>query len=117
MTQFEFAEAFSAYVDTSLSTIGLYITAVTGYLIAAYLVGEKLTRSQLTIVSALFVVFATVMAFAGFSLLDRAVQLEVEFEGSEDILDNSRYLLLLIEMIGIFAALKFMMDIRKSNRE
>jgi hypothetical protein len=114
MSQLEFAEAFSALISTSLSATGLYMTAVTGYLIAAYLVGKKLTRSQLYIVSALFVVFALVMTFAGFSLTERAIQLEVELEGELDALDLASYFMVVVQTLGIIAALKFMIDIRKS---
>ena len=115
MNQYEFAEAFSSLIGTSLSSTGLYMTAVTGYLIAAYLVGAKLTRSQLFIVSALFVVFSFVMTFTGFSLTERAIQLEVEREGRRDALDMASYFMVLVQTLGIFAALKFMMDIRKTS--
>jgi hypothetical protein len=91
------------------------MSAVTGYLIAAYLVGAKLTRSQLVIVSTLFIVFSLIMSLTGFSLMERAIQLEVEFEGSRDALDDASYFLLLIQVLGILAALKFMLDIRHTD--
>ena len=73
MSEFEFAEAFSALISAGLSAMGLYFTAVTGYLITAYLIGARLTRSQLLIISALFVVFALIMIFTGFSMTERAI--------------------------------------------
>jgi len=114
MNSAEFAEAFSALMGASFSAMGLYVTAMTGYLIAAYLVGEKLTRSQLFIVSTLFVVFTMVMTLAGFSLAERAIQLELEFEGQRDALDSASYVLAALQFLGIYAAIKFMRDIRKS---
>lgn len=100
-------------IDTALTAWGLYFTAVSGYLIAAYLVGDKLTRSQLLITSTLFVVIALSMTFTSFGLSERAIQLEIEFEGERDALDSVSYIMLTAQLLGILAALKFMFDIRK----
>ena len=115
MSQAEFVESFAALIDTSLSAMGLYFTAVTGYLIAAYLAGAKLNISQLSIVSTLFVVFSLAMAFTGFALAERAILLEIEYEGARDALDWSSYLLLVAQILGILASLKFMMETRSSS--
>ena len=115
MTEVEFAEAFSAYLDTSFANMGLYITIISGYLVVAYLAGKDLTRSQLIIVSSLFVVFASIMSLSGFALLERAIELEAQREGGRDALDHAGYFLLVLQFLGILAALKFMMDVRKPN--
>ena len=112
MSEFAFVEAFSALMSASLSAMGLYFTAVTGYLIAAYLIGERLTRSQLMIISTLFVIFALIMIFSGFSMAERAIELEVAFEGERDALDYAGYVLLISGILGILASLKFMADVR-----
>lgn len=113
MNPLEFSEAFAALIDTALASWGLYFTSVSGYLIVAYLVGERLTRSQLVIISALFVVISLSMTFTGFGLSERAIQLEIEYEGERDALDSVSYFLLVTQILGIFAALKFMLDVRK----
>ena len=115
MNPLEFAEAFAALLDTALASWGLYFTAISGYLIVAYLVGERLTRAQLIIISSLFVVIALAMTFTGFSLSERAIQLEVEFEGERDALDSISYFMLVAQILGVFAALKFMVDVRKGK--
>ena len=115
MSEYEFAEAFSALMGTGLSAMGLYFTAVTGYLITAYLVGERLTRSQYLIISTLFVVFAFIMVLTGFSMTERAIELEVNVEGQRDALDYASYLLLVTGILGVFASLKFMLDVRHSG--
>ena len=117
MNEFEFAEAFSALMSAGLSAMGLYFTAVTGYLITAYLVGKKLARSQLLIISALFVVFALIMILSGFSMTERAIELEVDFEGGRDALDYASYVLLIAGILGIMASLKFMSDVRNPKRD
>ena len=117
MNPIEFAEAFAALLDTALTSWGLYFSAISGYLVVAYLVGQKLTRSQLIIISALFVAIALVMAFTGFSLTERAIQLEVELEGERDALDSASYFMLVAQILGVVAALKFMIDVRKPEIE
>ena len=115
MNPFEFAEAFAALLDTALASWTLYFTAISGYLVVGYLVGQKLTRSQLVIISGLFVVISLIMAFTGFALTERAIQLEVEAEGERDVLDSAGYFMLVAQFLGIIAALKFMIDVRKNK--
>ena len=112
MNPLEFSEAFAALVEASISATALYVTAVSGYLVVAYLAAEKLTRSQLIIISALFILFALVMTLAGFSLSERAIELEVAFEGKRDLIDSISYFMLAAQILGIVAALKFMLDAR-----
>lgn len=115
MNPYEFAEAFAALLDTALASWTLYFSAISGYLIVAYLVGRKLTQSQLIIISSLFVAISLVMTFTGFSLTERAIQLEVNLEGERDALDSAGYFMLIAQIIGILAALKFMLDVRKEK--
>jgi len=115
MNSYEFAEAFAALLDTALTAWTLYFSAISGYLVVAYLVGQKLTHSQLVVISGLFVVISVVMAFTGFSVTERAIQLEIELEGERDALDAASYLILTAQIIGIVAALKFMIDLRKGR--
>ena len=117
MNPVEFAAAFAALLDTALASWALYFSAISGYLIVAYLVGHNLTRSQLIIISALFVAISLVMTFTGFSLTERAIQLEVEFEGERDALDSAGYFMLIAQVLGILAALKFMIDVRKPKKD
>ncbi|MDX1736416.1 MAG: hypothetical protein R3228_18710, partial [Halioglobus sp.] len=81
MTEAEFVTSFAALLDVMNGCIGIYLTTVSGYLVTAYLVGARLTRSQLVIVSAIFVTFSALMAFVSLSLGERAVVLESQFEG------------------------------------
>ena len=115
MNSYEFAEAFAALLDTALSAWALYFSAISGYLVVAYLVGQKLTRSQLVVISGLFVVISVVMAFTSFSVTERAIQLEIELEGERDALDAASYFILTAQILGIVAALKFMIDLRKER--
>mgnify|MGYP001821810695 CR=1 FL=1 len=115
MNTYEFAEAFAALFDAALTAWTLYFSSISGYLVVAYLVGRKLTRSQLVVICGLFVVVSLVMAFTGFSLTERAIQLEIALEGERDALDGASYFLLAAQILGILAALKFMIDLRKER--
>ncbi len=115
MSEAEFISSYTALLNGSLAAVALYLTTISGFLIAAYLVGSKLNRSQLTIISTLFVTFSTLMAYVSYSLAERAVILEVQFDGSRDVLDWGTYVLLALEVFGILASVKFMIDIRNSD--
>ena len=52
------------------------------------------------------------MILSGFSMTERAIELEVAVEGRRDALDYASYLLLVIGILGILASLKFMADVR-----
>jgi hypothetical protein len=116
MSELEFLEVFATLIDVSLSNMGLYATAVSGYLITAYLVGEKLNRTQFLIVSSLFVVFALLTTASGFALTERAIQLEIKFEGERDALDFASFIIAGAQLLGILAALKFMWDVRNPSK-
>lgn len=69
MTEAELVESITSYFDIAVSGMALYLTACSGYLIVAYLVGKKLTRSQNFIISTLFCFMASVMTYAGIGKL------------------------------------------------
>lgn len=115
MSEAEFISSYTALLNGSLAAVGLYLTTISGFLIVAYLVGSKLDQSQLTIVSILFVTFSTLLAYVSYSLAERAVGLEIEFEGTRDALDWGTYVLLALQVFGILASVKFMIDIRNSD--
>ena len=62
MTEAELIESAGIYYSLVADMLSIYLTATTGFLIVAYLIGDKLTRSQLIIVSGLYLVFAVVFA-------------------------------------------------------
>ena len=54
MTEHEYMDIFLTLIERSEAAGLAFLTVVSGYLIVAYLVGEKLTRGQVILVSALF---------------------------------------------------------------
>ena len=115
MTEADFIESYTALLNGGLASVGIYLTTVSGFLIVAYMAGRKLRRSQFFIISALFVSFSSLMAFTAYSLVQRAVALEIAYEGVTDALDRGPYVLMTLLVLGIVASLKFMWDIRTQS--
>jgi len=118
MTEAELVEAITSYFDIAVSGMALYLTACSGYLIVAYLVGSKLTRSQNFIILSLFCFMASVMTYAFYSWTHRAFgYLEAQVSLQTKVVDLTPMpvlskVLTIILALGIFACLKFMWDVR-----
>ena len=97
--------------------MGLLITLISGYLIAAYIAGKGLTYSQAVIVNVLYIGFATFLVLSMFAFFQAAGELEeLAFDMSTTRSIAPRPLL--AYLVGSFgsvcvaASLKFMWDIR-----
>lgn len=111
MTEYERAELTFSLIGYGMTAMALYFTVVSGYLIGAYMVGAELSKSQVWIVTSLFVVFATSLVFATFSFLSEATSVG---EGPTNPMNYwIAPILGLAETAGIAASLKFMFDIRR----
>ena len=72
MTQAELWQLQLLAVSNSIDGIGVLLTVLSGYLLAAYFVGHRLSRYQAALVSTFFVVGAGLGAFMTFVQLRRA---------------------------------------------
>ena len=63
MTEAELIESMTEYFGLNAEMLSIYLTVTSGYLIVAYLVGGKLTRSQLVIISGLYIMFAAATTY------------------------------------------------------
>jgi hypothetical protein len=119
MTQAELWELIIAYNTGLLSGTTIYFSALTGYLIVAYVIGDKLTAMQTAIITIGFVVFQSLISFGTIGLGTRAVFLigKTSEEYRSGIMINHPviFMLSMILLGGIAAALKFMWDIRHRN--
>jgi len=114
-------ELVAEFNVAGMTAMTLYLTAMSGYLLVAYMVGAKLTRPQCAIITGLFLWF-TIFVFLGTAgYFGRAAQLSglySEFIPSGMTMDTwvvwwSGGL----ELVGILAALKFMWDVRHPRME
>ena len=116
MTEAELWELIIAYNGGLLDGIAIYFSALTGYLIAAYMIGEKLTGLQSAIATVGFVVFESLITFGTIGQASRAVFLigKTSEEYQSGIMISGTVVIVLTCLLvgGVAAALKFMWDIR-----
>ena len=96
----------------AFSSVVIYLTVLSSYLVVAYLVGKDLSTTQLAIISTLFVFFALYFAIGADNWFRAAVQYS---ESVGMTFTSLSRLLLWLLLAGIIAALWFMFDQRKNR--
>ena len=122
MTEYELLDALGTFSSGMQSWIALYFSGVSAYLIAAYMVGEKLTTPQSITISGGFVLFAilSITGFYGLGLRLAEITGELrELRTEHAYLTSESGVLMssLIFIIGILASLRFMWSIRHRKTE
>ncbi len=116
MTQAELWELIIAYNTGVLNGITIYFSALTGFLIVAYMIGDKLTVLQSMIITLGFVIFQSLISFATIGMGTRAVFLidKTTEDYRSGIMVNEAAVMVLTLLLtgGVAAALKFMWDVR-----
>lgn len=117
VTEAELLENAGIFWSNFVTTFGLGITVISGYLIVAYAVGASLTRSQVILVNVIF--FGT-MAFIVVGL-NGFGGTAADLEGAAWALTTQRTFeptawgrwgVMIFIVLCVFAALKFMIDVR-----
>lgn len=118
MESFDYFQTNAALYEVGMTATTVYITVVTAYMVCAYFAGSELKKSQLIIVSGLFIVFALIFALGSFRFYSDAVDLTIS-EGitATFIMVNAPRIIFFAQIAGIIAALKFMSDIRKNTKK
>ena len=68
MTESDWVEMYGMVFSAQLANSGLLITLMSGYLVAAYLVGKRLTRTQIIVTNALYLMSAFLVIGGAFQL-------------------------------------------------
>lgn len=117
MTEAELIESWALFLANSQSAMTLYLSILSGYLVIAYLVGNKLSRMQAGLISTLFF-FATGYCTA---ILTTWWQRALEFANEASAINPERvvsnfqgfvYVTGGLFSLGILACLYFMWDVR-----
>ena len=122
MTEMELAELGSMYSSQGTSLVALWITLLSAYLVAAFLIGERLNSSQILILNCLYIGTATLAIYAAFGALNSQtfyVSLLKELNPASPQIANvwiNRGIAVLLGM-GTLASLKFMWDVRHPKTE
>ena len=121
MTEYEMADLLTSTTHASVDGFSAYASLMVAFLVATYLVGQKLTNLQMVIISILFVVIASIMVWVTYSYISRAIPLADALEamnpgvhyGAQPMMRN---VLTIAMSLGILACLRFMWDVRHSKR-
>jgi len=103
--------------SAGISAITVYLTVLSGYLIAFYVVGEKLSTRQSTFLTILFVVFSAIPVWGAFEYWSAAMEaaraVEKEFLLIRFIKINPALILVPLMVAGIAGCLNFARDTRR----
>jgi len=122
MTEHEIWELVVLSQANIASLLGLYLTAASGYLVVSYLVGNKLTTMQTSLITGLFIVFGVITTFAVNVNLIRAGFL-MGFTDStyrpplSPVVPIMPLVVTPFLFVGVIGCLKFMWDVRHPKSE
>ncbi len=117
MTTYEMADLAQSNFGNSLSTFAVLLSAVSAYLVTAYLVGAKLTRTQVSIVTFLFLLVSALIVWSLSAYTNGGVQLSLRaFPNSAgNFFAPKSWLPEMMAFVGLLIitmSLKFMWDVR-----
>ncbi len=120
MTEYELADLMGAASGDSLVFIPIIVSFISAYLVVAWLIGAKLSLSQVSLVNSVFLIFAGLI---GSSWLVR-IELALSYQKELLAINPERAVLVnawLVPSVSVVAVLlflgclKFMWDIRHSS--
>ena len=122
MTEYDYAELISSYGSQGGTFFAIWITIVSGYLIVAFLAGGRLDRSQVTILNTFYIMVSILVVYGIYGSFTTqayyAYQLKLIAPESPQRMNQFMTWGITIPLIlGVFAALKFMWDIRHPKIE
>ena len=117
MTTYEMADLTQNLFANSLSSFAVFLSVVFAYTVTAYLVGAKLTRTQVGMLSFVFVLVAMLNVWSMAAYVSGGVNLnQLAFPDSRDNFFAPRpwlpHFVLGIGFVILGIALKFMWDVR-----
>lgn len=122
MTEYELVDNAMSYFNAALTAFGMYITVISGYVIAAFVAGERLNSAQVWIVNVLFVCTASAFTIATVACYSRmsmyAVRmLELDPNRASTNTEYAAGSIAVIQILGIAACLYFMWSSRQAKAE
>ena len=124
LTEFELADLYVGAQGNATSITALFVTIMSGYLIVAWLVGEKLTRAQVIFINALFILFQFNLILAWSATWEKAIKVATELNSidptfySSGLGSSAGLIVFAVTMIAsIPGCIKFMWNIRHPKKE
>jgi hypothetical protein len=117
MTEYELLDAFTTTQALMHGWSTAYFSVITAYLVAAFVIGAKLTRSQAFVATVSFSIFSAMCAWGAIGTGLRMLELKSEIlmlNPTRGFLFGMPALVIMsgLCVTGIFIALKFMWDVR-----
>ena len=117
MTEYELVDVTASMGVGAMGAISLYLTTLTAYIIAAYIVGEKLTKGEVLITSSIFLAAALLFAYVTVGFLIRQMYFaeqiqELEPDAFLPVGTALPVIIAVVQLVGIVVGLKFMSDVR-----
>ena len=122
MTEYELVDNATSYFNAGLTAFGMYITVLTGYIIAAFVAGKRLNRAQVWIVNVLFFCTAATFTIATVACYSRTNDyatrlLELDPNRTSFFTGTATIFVGMIQILGIAACLYFMWSSRHIEEE
>ncbi len=108
-------EAWTSLSTVAMTSVTIYLTVVSGYLVVAYTAGRNLTKLQLIVISAIFVLFSLFFT-AGANIHFTKATEYAEAIGVYTGVGVARTIFI-AQIAGIIAALVFMYSSRKKPKK
>ena len=120
MTTYEKADLAQNLFDNSLSTFAVLLSVVFAYIVTAYLVGATLTRTQVRILTSMFIMVSILLVWSIVGYVNEGVWLyQLAYpENVENFFTPKSWLAPLTVILGVLflaMALRFMWDIRHTT--
>ena len=124
MTEYEILDLFRGYVEMEAVSFTIYLTLTSGYLVVAYLVGERLSTLQSSIITSLYVTGAALQTWAITryqvairELLHTKEKISPLTEFQSSVADSgATFAFVILMTLGIFASLFFMWSTRRTKK-
>lgn len=119
MTEYEIADIAASVLGNFLTSLTVFLSIVSAYVISAFAVGERLSRVQLTIVNSCFLFAAGILGFFVVALFRRFHALVQSIDVARGVIGDIDFtwalcVLLLVIVIG---SLIFMWSVRTEGTE
>ena len=117
MTTYEMADLAQSNFGNGLSTFAVFLSVVSAYLVTAYLVGAKLTRTQVSILTFLFLLVSALIVWGLSAYTNGGVQLSLRAnpDSAGNLFAPKSWLPAMLAFVGLLIiamSLKFMWDVR-----
>jgi hypothetical protein len=122
MSEAEIVQNYWSGHEMAMDSFLAYLTILSGYLVAAFIVGERLTKLQALIINFGFITFTSLTIWGAVTFWNATYVTAVKVASTHPELTsgdwlNPAYVGLVCMVGGLIAACKFMWDIRHPKTE